>query len=312
MIKVARLFQTYIWIIDTIRRHNGITLEALNAQWTRTQLSDGIPIHRNSFKRYCEAIEDTFRLKVECRKTSLGYQYFLSHTQELHSNNLKNWMLSTMTVAGIVSESRNIQDRILLEHVPSGETFLSEITRAMEHGHTIHIEYQKFTDSEPYCIQVEPWCLKLFRQRWYLLARRLPDGSMRTFALDRMLCVRSAEETFHLPEDFHAASFFRHSFGIFHAQDTPPPIIIRTYEGLGNYYRTLPLHHSQRHIGGTAEYDDFHLQLHPTPDFIQEILSQGNRIEVIKPESLRNEIQSKLKESLERYITKNQHKSPQI
>ncbi|MBO7172638.1 MAG: WYL domain-containing protein, partial [Bacteroidaceae bacterium] len=167
MIKVARLFQTYIWIIDTIRRHNGITLEALNAQWTRTQLSDGVPIHRNSFKRYCEAIEDTFRLKVECRKTSLGYQYFLSHTQELHSNSLKNWMLSTMTVAGIVSESRNIQERILLEHVPSGETFLSEITRAMEHGHTVYIEYQKFTDSEPYCIQVEPWCLKLFRQRWY-------------------------------------------------------------------------------------------------------------------------------------------------
>ena len=301
MIKIARLFQTYIWIIDTIRRHNGITLETLNAQWTRTQISDGIPIHRNSFKRYCDAIEDTFHLKIECRKTSLGYQYFLRHTQELHANDLKNWMLSTMTVAGIVSESKNIQERILLEHVPSGETFLSEITRAMEHGHVVHIEYRKFTDSEPYSVTAEPWCLKLFRQRWYLLARRTSDGTMRTYALDRMLHAESGEDTFELPKEFNAATQFQHSYGIFNAEGTPSSIVIRTYDGLGNYYRTLPLHHSQQHTGSTPEYDEFHLLLYPTPDFIQEILSQSNRIEVIRPESLRNEIRQKLKAALERY-----------
>lgn len=301
MIKIARLFQTYIWIIDTIRRHNGITLETLNAQWTRTQISDGIPIHRNSFKRYCDAIEDTFHLKIECRKTSLGYQYFLRHTQELHANDLKNWMLSTMTVAGIVSESKNIQERILLEHVPSGETFLSEITRAMEHGHVVHIEYRKFTDSEPYSVTAEPWCLKLFRQRWYLLARRTSDGTMRTYALDRMLHAESGEDTFELPKEFNATTHFQHSYGIFKAEGTPSSIVIRTYDGLGNYYRTLPLHHSQQHTGSTSEYDEFHLLLYPTPDFIQEILSQGNRIEVIRPESLRNEIRQKLKAALERY-----------
>lgn len=301
MIKIARLFQTYIWIIDTIRRHKGITLETLNAQWTRTRISDGIPMHRNSFKRYCDAIEDTFHLKIECRKTSLGYQYFLSHTQELHTNDLKNWMLSTMTVAGIVSESKGIQERILLEHVPSGETYLSEITRAMEHGHTINMEYRKFTDSKPYSITVEPWCLKLFRQRWYLLARRISDGGMRTFALDRIGYVKAEDETFQLPDDFHADAYFHHSYGIFHAEGTPPSIILRAYDGLGNYYRTLPLHHSQRHTGNTADYDEFHLQLHPTPDFIQEILSQGNRIEIIKPESLRDKIRDMLKAAIERY-----------
>ena len=303
MIKVARLFQTYIWIIDIIRRHNGITLENLNEQWTRTHISEGIPMHRNSFKRYCEAIEDTFRLKIECKKTSLGYQYFLRHSHELNANGLKNWMLSTMTVAGIVSESKSIQERILLEHVPSGEKFLSEITRAMEHGHTLSITYQKFTDSEPYSARIEPWCLKLFRQRWYLLARKLPDEGMRIFALDRMLYVLSEEEKFDLPKAFHAASYFQHSFGIFHAEETPPSIIIRTYDGLGNYYRTLPLHHSQRHTRNTEEYDEFHLQLHPTPDFIQEILSQGNRIEVVSPVSLRTKICNMLQEALLRYKT---------
>ncbi len=301
MIKIARLFQTYIWIIDTIRRHNGITLEALNAQWTRTQLSEGIPMHRNSFKRYCEAIEDTFRLKIECRKQSTEYRYYLSHTRELHADGLKNWMLSTMTVAGIVSESKSIQERILLEHVPSGETFLSEITRAMEHGHTLHIEYRKFTDSEPYSAVVEPWCLKLFRQRWYLLARRLTDGHMRTFALDRMLHAESTDTSFALPPDFDAAAYFHHSFGIFHADEEPPVIVLRAYEGLGDYYRTLPLHHSQQHTASTATYDEFRFRLHPTPDFLQEILSQGSRIEVLQPQSLRQDICRTLQASLARY-----------
>ena len=127
------------------------------------------------------------------------------------------------------------------------------------------------------------------------------SGIMRTYALDRMLHAESGADTFELPKEFNAATHFQHSYGIFNAEGTPSSIVIRTYYGLGNYYRTLPLHHSQQHTGSTPEYDEFHLLLYPTPDFIQEIFSQGNRIEVIRPESLRNEISQKLKAALERY-----------
>ncbi len=124
---------------------------------------------------------------------------------------------------------------------------------------------------------------------------------MRTFALDRMLHAASTDEAFTLPPDFDAATYFHHSFGIFHADEEPPVIVLRTYEGLGDYYRTLPLHHSQQHTASTATYDEFRFRLHPTPDFLQEILSQGSRIEILQPGSLRQDIRHRLRASLDRY-----------
>ena len=297
MIKIARLFQTYIWIIDTIRRTQGITLEEINEQWLRTQLSEGIPLHRNSFKRYRDAIEDTFHLKIECRKQGDQFRYSLSQSRDLHGNQLKHWLLSTMTVAGIVGESKHLQKRILLEYVPSGEDYLAEITRAMERNCTLEIEYRKFTDAQSYTIEVEPYCLKLFRQRWYLLARRVADGRMRIFSLDRMQYALSTDHPFVFPDDFNAADYFQHDFGIFHDDKAPTLITIRAYNGLGKYYTTLPLHHTQRLVASTDQFDEFTLCLHPTPDFIQELLSQADRIEIVSPQTLRQTFHSLLSEA---------------
>lgn len=297
MIKIAKLFQTYIWLIDTIRRTHGITLEEINAQWMRTQLSEGVPLHRNSFKRYREAIEETFHLKIECRKQGDQYRYSLSQSRDLHGNQLKHWLLSSMTVAGIVGESKHLQQRILLEYVPSGEDFLAEVTRAMERNCSLEVEYRKFTDAQPYIVEVEPYCLKLFRQRWYLLARRVEDGVMRIFSLDRMQYARSTDHSFSLPPGFNAARYFQHDFGIFHQDDVPTLVTIRAYKGLGQYYATLPLHHSQRLVASTDSYDEFTFNLHPTPDFIQELLSQADRIEVVSPHSLRQAFHAILSEA---------------
>ena len=297
MIKIAKLFQTYIWLIDTIRRTHGITLEEINAQWMRTQLSEGVPLHRNSFKRYREAIEDTFHLKIECRKQGDQYRYSLSQSRDLHGNQLKHWLLSSMTVAGIVGESKHLQQRILREYVPSGDAFLAEVTRAMERNCSLEVEYRKFTDAQPYIVEVEPYCLKLFRQRWYLLARRVEDGVMRIFSLDRMQYARSTDHSFSLPPGFNAARYFQHDFGIFHQDDVPTLVTIRAYKGLGQYYATLPLHHSQRLVASTDSYDEFTFSLHPTPDFIQELLSQADRIEVVSPHSLRQAFHAILSEA---------------
>ena len=68
-----------------------------------------------------------------------------------------------------------------------------------------------------------------------------------------------------------------------------------------NYLRTLPLHASQKELVSTEEYADFEYFLRPTFDFMQELLSQGDEIEVLEPKSFREEMKDILQRMLKRY-----------
>lgn len=310
---VSHQFQVFIWIIDTIQRHQPITMSALNERWMRSPLcEDGTPINRNTFHSYITGIEEMFGVEISCNRTSSPtterYSYSITNKEELRRNPLTRWMLSTMTVAGAVRDSQHLKGRILLESVPSGDDLLLTLTRAMEQNHVLDVRYQKFADDEPYECQLEPYCLKLFRQRWYLLAHRPDRTYLAIYALDRMRSVEETDTEFQMPRDFDADEHFRHMFGIFQPteQQKPVRIVLRAYRGEWNYLKTLPLHHSQKSLSrppqrGEAEYVDFQYFMSPTFDLRIELLSRGSSIEVLEPASLRQQMKEDLERTVELY-----------
>ena len=68
-----------------------------------------------------------------------------------------------------------------------------------------------------------------------------------------------------------------------------------------NYLRSLPLHPSQHELKRTDEYAIFSLRVRPTYDFRQKLLSFGSTIEVLQPESLREEMREEIATMLKRY-----------
>ena len=65
---------------------------------------------------------------------------------------------------------------------------------------------------------------------------------------------------------------------------------LKVYGTQREYFRTLPLHHSQKEVETENEYSVFRYYFSPTYDFVQEILSHGCEVEVLFPEHLRNEV----------------------
>ena len=306
MIKVAQLFRSYIWILDTIRRRQPVTLEEICELWNHSTVSEGSVLDRKAFYRALEAIEEMFDVEIACSR-GRSATYSIADKGSLRGNTLQRWMLSTMSVAGAVRESRHLQQRIVLENVPSGDVLLTEVTRAMEHGCTLMMRYQKFLDSEPYEAEVEPYCLKLFRQRWYLLAHRPGRDYLAMYALDRMLEAVETKRTFRLPEDFSAEVHFSPMFGAFQPAvgEEPQVVRLRTFKGEWNYLRTLPLHHSQVEHGhgrtdAGEEYVEFSFVLCPTLDFKFELLSHIANIEVLQPVKLRDDLCEMLEEGMRR------------
>ena len=164
------------------------------------------------------------------------------------------------------------------------------------------MEYQRFGKQEVRRINAEPYAIKVFKQRWYVLANDDKWEIPAVYALDRIVSLEETNEDFVFPTDFDAEAFFKDCYGVLcGTNDKAQKIVLRAYPPYISYLRTLPLHASQKELESTPEYTDFELYLLPTFDFRQELLCQGNEVEVLKPESFRNEIKEILTKTMERY-----------
>ena len=298
--KISEIFKQYIWITDTIYRSKGISFQELNKRWVRTEMSEGIPMSRSTFNRHKEEIETMFGICIECQRKG-GYYYYIEENT-LKSDKLQNWMLDSLSISNLLMESGALKDRIVLENIPAGKEYLQPIINAMKQDHKLIMTYRKFGQPTGYTLTIEPYAIKVFKQRWYLLANDEKHHRPTIYALDRIASLEETDERFIYPSDFDTELFFRDSYGVICGTDIKPQkILIRAYHPYANYLRTLPIHHSQKEIRHTNEYTDFEFYLRPTFDFRQELLSQGDEMEVLRPANFREEMKGVMEKMLERY-----------
>lgn len=299
--KANEIFKQYIWLTDTIYRSGGISFQDLNERWIRTEMSGGVPMTRMTFNRHKVAIEEIFGLCIECQRKG-GYYYYIENEEVLKNNKLQHWLLDSLSISNMLMESGSLKDRIMLENIPAGKEYLQPIINAMKQDHKLMMTYRKFGQTTGYTITIEPYAIKVFKQRWYLLAKDNKREYPTIYALDRMVSLEETEESFIYPSDFDTELFFKDCYGVLcGTKDKAQKIVIRTYSPFTNYLRTLPLHHSQKEIKTTPDYADFEFYLRPTFDFRQELLSQCNEVEVLKPAKFREEMKEMIEKMLERY-----------
>lgn len=161
-------------------------------------------------------------------------------------------------------------------------------------GKVIEMTYQSFWKDEPCTFKTNPYCLKLFKQRWYMLARSEGKDEPRIYSLDeRMINVVQTDQDYKLPAKFNAEKFFAEYFGIIVGTDCKPQTVkIRVAKDQEKYFDTLPIHDSQRKLEEESDESYFIYRYHlvPTFDFKQELLSRGPAVEVLEPKDFREEI----------------------
>ena len=291
------LFKEYIWLVKTIFKARRISFAEINERWINTEMSDGIPMARATFNRHKDAIEDIFGIIIDCDRQN-GYKYYIDNENVLREDSVQNWMLSTLSVNNIISESLSLQKRILLESVPYEGNYLTTAIEAMKRNVRIAIKYKKYGDTQPRELDFEPYCLKMFRQRWYVLGhfyREVADGEpidyFGMFSFDRMLEMKLTNVKFKMDSEFDAEEYFSECFGVLVNEDTKAKRIVLRVYGFEQYYlEDLPLHHSQHEIGHGEDYTDYELFLRPTPDFVSHLLSLGTQVKVLSPQRLADEV----------------------
>ena len=292
------LLARYIWIIDTIRRYGSITRERLNELWMQSPYSDGDPMPRRTFYNYRTAIEELFNINIECNTAT--YEYYID-SGDSHQESVTDWLLNSAAMSNVLSNVSDISDCIFLEDVSSARLYLSQVISALRGRHPLRFTYRPYTRVNPTRdVVVEPYFLKIFRQRWYVTGLNVRDGLVKTYALDRMEDVRVDAETFERDPSFDPQSFVKDSFGIIFTQAEPRDVVIRTSPRQAKYLRALPLHPSQ-HEEIHDDYSLFHYRLRLTPDLVQELLSHGPDIRVVEPPELRAMVTTALRDALKQY-----------
>ncbi len=294
------LFKEYIWLVNTIYQARSITLSDINKKWLKTEMSGGVELARSTFNRHKLAIEDIFGIYIQCDRSN-GYKYYIGNVEVLSEESVQNWMLSTLSVNNIISESLSLHHRILLESIPSADERLEKIITAMKKDQLLQITYKRYGSDQVREHTIAPYCIKLYHRRWYLLAR-FDSGKYGIFSLDRIREVEISNEIFTVDPDFDAEAYFSESFGVVRDEDVKPEkIIIRAFGTECNYLRDLPLHHSQHEIAHTDDYTDFELYVRPTLDLQGQILSRGSRLKVLSPQSLADIISRNLQDAVALY-----------
>lgn len=304
----TKRMRTSLWIVDLLTTHKALTLKEINEYWTSADLSDGVPFERRTFYNYLLSIGSLLKVDIECDKRD-GFRYKIVGRYD--DRQAAKWLMQSYAASEAVANSMDISDRVLLEDIPSGQEHLTPLLSAIRTNRKITFEYQRFKEGTSHIVKdAEPYCMKLYQQRWYVLVKEKRTllvshdkiEEMHVYSLDRIKSLEVTDVGFEIDPLFDAKEYFRYAFGTRVEKDNPPyKVRLKVEASQAPYFRTLPLHHSQNEIETNDEYSIFELNVALTIELYFQILHYGHFIEVLEPEELVDVIYGEVRRMAENY-----------
>ena len=171
-----------------------------------------------------------------------------------------------------------------------GSQWLEVILQAIVNKQALAVRYQPFGRDEKLHV-LSPYLLKEYRNRWYVVGHSRIAGNVRVLALDRIRGIDNADEKFFTDNNFSPEDFFRYSFGITQVHGARPEKVVLSFSGVeAPYILSQPLHHSQRIVSQSDDELVVELEVYITTELEMCILSYGQKVKVLQPETLRRDI----------------------
>ena len=289
----GHIFECYIWFVNTIAR-GPVSRAGIDSKWKNASVNDykteSIP--ESTFHRWRNAVEMLFDISIKCNSQG---EYYIESTDNLLHSELQSRMFNILSVNNLIKDCQKLKKNILFEPVPAGEEYLTTIMEAIRDKHVLQLEYENFTQEKPSLYHVEPYCLKMYRQRWYLIAYTRNRKAIRNFALDRVKDIQPDSETYTIPDDFDGEEYFRDVCGVTVLNEKPEQITISVAKQQVPYFRTLPLHPSQKEIETHGTHSIFSYHLIPNEEFFRELRACGRDVLVLSPDWLCQEFKADVK-----------------
>jgi len=282
-------FLRYLLIIKKLRSSQRANFKEISDYiFQQSELIDApIQLNIRTFQRDVVEIRSIFGIDIRCDRSSTQY-YISDDFQEGFIVRI----LEAIDIFTTLTQLNNISSQVLFEKRCSiGSQYIYDLLQAIKKKRIVTLSHQKYYEVTSTVRDVEPYALKEFKNRWYLFAKDLDDSRLKTFGLDRVNGVFTTEKVFISNKLPDPTQYFQDCFGIIRPTDgEPKEVILSTDPEQAKYLKSFPLHESQRIIKDDDSECVIKLRIYITYDFVQELLSLGDTIKVIAPESLQKEL----------------------
>lgn len=211
-------------------------------------------------------------------------------------------IFNAVSINSILNE-KEIEQIVQFEKVPyySGSHWVSVLSQHIKNRKTLELTYKKFSDNTSKKHIVHPILLKEYRNRWYLVSMLDKNMHIVIYALDRIKNIALHSNKYKSHPTFSSKNYFKHAYGITTFENEPTEIILKANPIQSSYFETQSLHQTQKIIEKTNNYTLFSITIGVTPEFLMDLLSYGDSVEVLKPKSLRKELKTRLQNTLKLY-----------
>ncbi len=306
----ANQFGRYVWLIDTLRHYKHLSYKEICEKWKKSGLSygDGDELPLRTFHNHRKAIQDIFNIVIEIDPDVKGYKYHILNPAELEGDGLRSWLVDSYATLNQIQADCKLKDRVEFENIPSGHTWLTLFMQAMRENKVMEVTHQGFDKSDAYTFEIEPYCLKVVQRRWYIIANNpyyvdknkrhkgeegyVPHKEILAYGLDRITHAVLLDKTFEMKKDFSMKKYYDGCVGISPSDGPIEHVVLKAYGNAPDYLSTLPLHESQREVCSDEESTTFSCDVKLTYDFLRLIMQQGDQVEVLEPETLRERMRN--------------------
>ncbi len=295
-------FKRYLWLFDVIKRNRYITFKELAHKFENSDFRDDdqAGFSKRTFIRDKDEILELFGVEIKYSATERGY-----YVVEENSSPIKDLTLDSYRLINTYQMFEDADRYIAAEQNKSGSEHLLTVLAAIQNRKKLKFDYCKYVNESPLNRIIEPYFIKQFKNRWYVIARDTKDLQIKAFALERIvkdIDTINPSASFDIPQNIKPDTYFKDSFGIFKLSDAKTEEIELSFKPLkGKFIKSQPLHASQTIIIDTDNELRVKLKLQITHDFIMELLSHGSEVKVIAPKSLRNMVIEEYKNTLSQY-----------
>lgn len=294
-------FKKCLYLIDLLSRRGPMSLTEINEHYAYSSIYDGEIVPR-TFARYKEFIEQNFPCSIEYNAKTRKY-YLKRDSQYGDAEGLYSYLLSAYHIEGMSELAIKHKDKVRLLHAPTGVENVQTVLEAIDKRKALLCDYYSFNKETKKEQRLIPYFLKTWEQRWYLVAE--PDNrhhGLSVFALERMNNIRLTEESVVPSNDVTVDEYFEGSFGVNHSDNQKAErVVVKVYGTQADYVRALPIHESQREVEAASDYAIFEYHVVPCYNFYQQLLWHRERLEVLEPTSMREEMKAVIKKMGELY-----------
>jgi predicted DNA-binding transcriptional regulator YafY len=286
-------------ILEKLERNTYPSIKELH----RFVLGHGIEVTQRTIERDIEKLRYEFGVSII--SDDEDHRYYIDIENSRNYQNLLNLIEIAVTadVFGEPSKEKENLEYISFEHQGSlkGINQLKPILQAIKGNRKITFNHYNFHSNKTKRYTIKPYLLKEYLGRWYVVGLIGPLKEFRTFGIERIIDLEMQTAQFTRNSDLDPVRDFRHIIGLTYSLGQREKVVLSFTPTQGQYIKSLPLHSSQKELIDNKEEYRIELDIIPNFELKHRVLSYGDTVKVLEPESLVQELMETIERMREKY-----------